>query len=505
MSSATYSVDNDDKYLKLCGLVLDGRFKVLRRIACGSYAEVHLACNISPQPNEPKVVVVKVLNLLFQQEQDADLDRTLIENIALEAQTLAGFQHDSIVRLYAFGHALDQAGRQFYYLVLEHVPGENLNRRCLNNPLTFAKTLDYAAQICVALSYAHTRGVIHRDVKPGNFMLTEDRSQVKMLDFGVARHLGRDNGLMTRVGTGLYAAPEHYSLSGVMGNKLTRAADVYGFAKTVYFMLCGRPPYEFRQRQITHLPAAISTEPWAAGMLRMLSRATSERAADRYQSVEEFYLALQSATELTEVSRRARPEAAHRKHLRIVVDVAQKQSDDDTIVKTSRRPSIASIHVLPSFLRNQSRAICNRISTALDDFRLNLGNLRLNLAVYTRTLPLKLLLHITLVAFICLILLLALPPLVRLLRPTTSTLPANRSATTNPDEKLMVASTDINIRFAPGKKSPKVGLVERDSKVHIIRFNSDRKWCEIEVLEHARAKEDPSSADRGWVYARALR
>src|SRR5256885_10716896 len=150
MSSATYSLNNDDDYLSLCRLVLNGRFEVWRRLARGSYAEIHLARNLSPQPNEPNVVVIKALNLLFQKEEDADLERTLIENIALEAQTLAGFHHENIVRLYAFGHALDLAGRQFYYLILEHVPGKTLSQRCLNNPQTFARTLDYAAQICAA-------------------------------------------------------------------------------------------------------------------------------------------------------------------------------------------------------------------------------------------------------------------------------------------------------------------------------------------------------------------
>jgi uncharacterized protein YraI len=81
----------------------------------------------------------------------------------------------------------------------------------------------------------------------------------------------------------------------------------------------------------------------------------------------------------------------------------------------------------------------------------------------------------------------------------------NQAETIAPTAKFLVADTDINLRSAPGRKSPKVGLVERDSKVRVLRFSSDRRWCEIEVLEHGRVKEDPSSADSGWVYAKALR
>ena len=108
-----YPIEENRNFLNLCSLVLDARFEIEQYLTCGSYSEIHLARNLSPQPGEPNVVVVKALNLSFQEEGDADLDRTLIENVALEAQTLADFHHDSIVRLYACGHALDLDGRSF--------------------------------------------------------------------------------------------------------------------------------------------------------------------------------------------------------------------------------------------------------------------------------------------------------------------------------------------------------------------------------------------------------
>jgi hypothetical protein len=67
------------------------------------------------------------------------------------------------------------------------------------------------------------------------------------------------------------------------------------------------------------------------------------------------------------------------------------------------------------------------------------------------------------------------------------------------DQNTAVATTDINLRAGPNSRAAKVGLVERDSKVRLVSPCADRRWCEVEVLRHGRAKEDPSSSDRGWV------
>jgi serine/threonine protein kinase len=511
-----YPIEKNRNFLNLSGLILDARFEIEQYLTHGSYSEIHLARNLSPQPGEPDTVIVKALNLSFQKEEDAELERTLVENIALEAQTLADFHHDSIVRLYACGHALDVAGRSFYYLVLEYVRGVTLSQSCRNNPLTFDKALPFTAQICDALSYAHARDIVHRDIKPDNIMLTTPEKRVKILDFGVARHLSSYNGLMTQVGTELYAAPEHHSLSSVAGTKLTPAADVYGLAKTIYYMLTGRPPYEFRQKQITALPAPINTEPWAADVLRVLSKATHEDPALRYQSAEDFHLALQAindaaqeSNESTRVSARSyREAAANRKHphIRIVVGVPTNQHNASGVaVKEWCRSFFARTRNLPSFISSSLRATYDRVSTSLRNCQLSLINLLRNVTSYLRTLSRKLLFRVALIIIITAVLLIALPSLIKHLHPTPSTTSANQTKTGTTAEKLMVASTDINLRSAPSRKAARVGLVERDSKVRILRFNSDRKWAEIEIIQHGRPKEDASSADRGWVYTGTLR
>src|SRR5437764_11630396 len=118
-----------------------------------------------------------------------------------------------------------------------------------------------------------------------------------MADFGVAR-IEASDGAITRVGTNIYAAPEHHPLvqtasleitGSLSSASLTPAADIYSLAKTAYTMICGVSPRAFAHHPITELPAPISLQPWAGSLLRVLERATQTRPADRYQSVREFW------------------------------------------------------------------------------------------------------------------------------------------------------------------------------------------------------------------------
>jgi serine/threonine protein kinase len=508
-SSAAHIVEANEGLLNLQGLRLDARFEIERRLTCGSYSEIHLVRNLSPQRGEPGTMIVKALNPWLQGELDADLERTLIENIALEAQTMKNFRHENIVRLFSYGRALDQDGRQFYYLVLEYMPGGSLSQLCRARPLTFEQALDYTAQICAALSYAHARDVIHRDVKPSNIMLSADYRRVKMLDFGVARLLSNDNGLITKVGTDLYAAPEHYSLSHVAGVKLTPAADVYALAKSVYFMLCGKPPSDFRQQQITSLPVPVEAQAWAEDVLSILFKATSERPLDRYQSAQDFYQALQSVTEQTMHSTRSRREATvkqKRPNLRVVIDIIPKQPRTcGAMVKALWRLLTGGARSLTSFIKKRSGIIYSQASPTLLNCKVGLTNVWQFVVQYLKTLPLKLLLHIAAVIILCLILLVATPHLIKRWRSQPSLLPAKQTETKVPTEEVGIAGTDINIRSGPNRKAPKIGLIERNSKVRILAFSNDQKWCEIEVLQHGRNKEESSAAARGWVYFKALR
>lgn len=506
-TSAAQMADEKGWLLNLAGMCLDMRYEITKRIGVGSYAEIYLARNLTPQAGEPGVVVVKALNLLLHGTLEPDLERTLIENIALEAQTMQGFDHANIVRLFGYGGALDHDGRQFHYLVLEHMPGGSLSQFCGSQPLLFDQTLEYTKQICAALSYAHSRGVLHRDVKPSNIMLSSDRRTVKLLDFGTARLLD-SNGSITKVGTDLYAAPEHYSLSDITEDDLTPAADVYALTKTVYYMLCGTSPAPFKQRQITALPAHLMDQPWAYGVLRVLRRATSGCPAARHQSVWEFYEDFRAVSELTVHSphhRNDMPPVYDHTGSRIIIDVTPKPPRDRWAeVITFCVLSAGYATRLASFIAQCSKKVWKWAYPGLRSCQTTLGRVCRRAWQRLIALPLKLSIRIAVVIALSLILLVATPYVLRWWRSKQSLGAQEQGEKHNSSGTQATGSTDINIRSGPHGNAQRIGLAERGSRVRILSFSDDQKWCEIEVLQHGRDKKDPSLADRGWVSRRYL-
>lgn len=282
------------KELSLQNCRLDGRYDILRLLGRGSYAEIYLARDNSPADALHQFVVIKALNVLLQEEPDADLERTLVENFQNEALALDRVRHPNVLNRLGHGTARDLEGVIFHYLVLEYLPGGNLMEICKRQALSLEKTLFYLEQVCAGLQHAHDCGVIHRDIKPHNLLLTEDRKIVKIADFGVAK-LASSDAPITRVGTNIYAAPEHSPLlaTGNLNNpqsfRLTPAADVYSLAKTVYVLLSGVSPRQFANAPISALPPQISGQNWAKDILRILEKATQTNPEARFPSVKEFW------------------------------------------------------------------------------------------------------------------------------------------------------------------------------------------------------------------------
>src|SRR5262249_33386077 len=142
---------------------------------------------------------------------DPELERTLIQNFQNEAIALDRVRHPNIISRMGHGTALDLTGTSFHYIVLEYLGGGDLAGLSRREPLGLDRSLFFLQQICAGLAHAHACGVIHRDIKPQNLLLTSDQQTVKIADFGVARLEGGD-GAITRVGTNIYAAPEHNPL-----------------------------------------------------------------------------------------------------------------------------------------------------------------------------------------------------------------------------------------------------------------------------------------------------
>jgi serine/threonine protein kinase len=500
--------------LKLQQCRLDGRYDVLDCLGRGAYSEVYVARDAAAIPPRPRTVVIKALNAYLQGSPDPDLERTLVENFRNEAIALDRVRHPNVIARLGHGTAIDLQDRTFHYLVLEYLPGGDLQALCRKGPVPIEGALHYLEQVSAGLSHAHSRGVIHRDIKPQNLLLTADQHTVKIADFGVAK-IEAAEGSITRVGTDLYAAPEHHPLmatgpldTGALRprvGQLTPAADVYSLAKTAYMLLTGESPRPFSQRPIKSLPEELAAEPWAAPTLAVLERATRTNPEKRYQSVEEFW------RELREATRSAR---------RVAPAPPPSRSDDrgpngvepvpppaPAFDRVARAPAESSRHriVVPiaaergEIARAQSgRAPETAAQTQTDHY-----------AYESREPGEGSRLRALLVAAVLLLafsgMLYATYRYVSNRRAAQADAqPARPGAPSSPSVgREFLTKTDVHLRGGPATSFPRVGLAESGSRVRVV--NSSGRWYEVEILQHGRAKADPNSAERGWLNSTFLK
>lgn len=163
-------------------------------------------------------------------------DRDTIERFKQEAVALARLSHPHIVQVYDFFQEDDQA-----WIAMELVQGKDLDKHLRDStPLPIKKAVQLAIQMSEALSYAHKRGVIHRDFKPANVILSSEEN-VKITDFGLAK-LARSN-IHTQIGS-IMGTPAYMSPEQAQGKKVDSRSDIYAFGVTFYRMLAGRLPFE---------------------------------------------------------------------------------------------------------------------------------------------------------------------------------------------------------------------------------------------------------------------
>jgi beta-lactam-binding protein with PASTA domain/tRNA A-37 threonylcarbamoyl transferase component Bud32 len=205
--------------------VFGNRYRAIEKIGSGGMADVYKAMD----EVLGRTVAIKVMHKHY-----AD-DPTFVQRFKHEAQAAANLSHPNIVNIYDWGQQDDT-----YYIVLEYVRGTDLKALIQQRgPADPMKAADYAAQVCAALSVAHGYGIIHRDIKSHNLVLTPDGT-VKVMDFGIARTA---NTTMTQtgsvLGTAQYVSPEQ-----AQGRELTPASDLYSLGVVLYEMTTGRLPFE---------------------------------------------------------------------------------------------------------------------------------------------------------------------------------------------------------------------------------------------------------------------
>ena len=204
------------------------RYRIEGRLGVGGMSTVYLAFDERLERN----VAIKLLA-----EHLAD-DATFVSRFRREALSAARLVHPNIVQVFDFG--FDERQHQ-HFIVMEHVAGQSCAELLRDRGhLDVPHAVDYLSQSCKGLEYAHRNGVIHRDVKPGN-LLVSDTGVVKLADFGIAR--ATDQSSITQVGsvlgTAAYLAPEQ-----ARGEEAGPRSDIYSLGVVAYQLLSGRLPYE---------------------------------------------------------------------------------------------------------------------------------------------------------------------------------------------------------------------------------------------------------------------
>ncbi|MEV6428352.1 protein kinase [Nocardia sp. NPDC051463] len=212
------------------GAMIADRYRLQRLIATGGMGQVWEALDTRLD----RRVAVKVLKSEFS------ADPTFRHRFRTEAKTTAQLNHPGIAGIYDYGETLDPSGGETAYLVMELVQGEPLNT-VLNRlgRLSVVQGLDMLEQTGRALEVAHQAGVVHRDVKPGNILVTPT-GQVKITDFGIAKAVDASPVTKTGMvmGTAQYIAPEQ-----AVGEDATAASDVYSLGVVGYEALAGQRPF----------------------------------------------------------------------------------------------------------------------------------------------------------------------------------------------------------------------------------------------------------------------
>ncbi|MEU8300602.1 serine/threonine-protein kinase [Micromonospora sp. NPDC048909] len=207
---------------------LDGRYQLEQRIGVGGMSEVWRAHDVVLD----RPVAVKLLSP-GQDGQD-----TSVERIRTEARSAARLVHPNVASVHDFGTCATLPDRRMPYIVMELAEGETLAAHLRGGPLDWRIAVRVCAEVCAALAAAHAHGIVHRDVKPANVILTP--AGVKVLDFGIATATGSadcaPDGIV--VGTPAYLAPEQLDRAPA-----SPAADMYALGVLLYYCLTGRLPY----------------------------------------------------------------------------------------------------------------------------------------------------------------------------------------------------------------------------------------------------------------------
>jgi eukaryotic-like serine/threonine-protein kinase len=288
--------------------LVDNRYRIVGPLGAGGMAEVYLAHDDVLD----RSVALKVMSGRYADDEE------FVERFKREAQSAAALSHPNIVSIYDRGEAEDGT----YYIAMEYLPGGTLKDRILKRGALAPRTAAAVAlQIAEALRAAHAAGVVHRDIKPHNVLVT-DTGDIKVGDFGIAR--AATSSTMTRtgsiLGTAHYISPEQ-----AMGEPVGQGSDLYSLGVVLYEMLTGTLPYDaetsigIAMKHVNgHLVPPRELNPEVpeginAVTTKLLAKSPEERYADADELIEDLERVLEgfepAAAKTTRVTTRPTPAA----------------------------------------------------------------------------------------------------------------------------------------------------------------------------------------------------
>jgi serine/threonine protein kinase/Tfp pilus assembly protein PilF len=266
-------------------------FRILKKIGAGGMGEVYLA----QDTNLGRTVALKILPA----EVSSDSER--LRRFILEAKTASSLNHPNVAQIHEIGEA-----DGMHFIVMEHVEGETLHNKIGGHPMNTEDLLHISIQVADALSVAHSKGIIHRDLKPSNIMIAH-RSQVKVLDFGLAKltatsqqdslastMAATETGVV--VGTVPYMSPEQ-----ALGKKVDSRSDIFSFGDVLYEMASGQIPFA-AETPTQVLAKILQTEPDAitrwnynipSELERIIRKCLEKDPERRYQTASDLRIDLQ--------------------------------------------------------------------------------------------------------------------------------------------------------------------------------------------------------------------
>ena len=271
--------------------LLGGRYELDGVVGRGGMAEVYRARDIRLD----RIVAIKTLR--------ADLARDQIfqARFRREAQSAASLNHPSIVAVYDTGEDM-ATGLPVPYIVMEYVDGRTVRDLLQEgHRLLPERSLEIIDGVLRALDYSHQAGIVHRDIKPGNVMVTRN-GDVKVMDFGIARAMSDAQATMTQtaqvIGTAQYLSPEQ-----ARGERVDSRSDLYSTGCLLYELLTGRPPFtgdspvaiayqHVRENPVPPSRVDPDVPPWADAIVL---KAMAKSPADRYQTAADMRADLQRA------------------------------------------------------------------------------------------------------------------------------------------------------------------------------------------------------------------